>query len=117
MAQEHLDTAITLNRRRTTKKDSHKQRWLQLLADPTYQARRKQRYRVEQTFGIAKSSQDFEHCRYLGLARYRIQSFLTFLVVNAKRMVKLLVGITFRPQAKGRRAERVKPVLEATSWA
>ena len=90
---------------------------MQLLADPTYQQRVKQRFRVEQPFGIAKHDHGFERCRYLGLARYRIQSFLTFMVVNAKRMVKLLTGITFRPQAKGRRAERVTPVLAATSWA
>jgi len=117
LAQDGLDTAITLKRQRTTKKDANKGRWLQLLADPVYQQRVKQRFRVEQPFGIAKHDHGFERCRYLGLARYRIQSFLTFMVVNAKRMVKLLVGVTFRPQAKGRRAECVKPVLAATSWA
>ncbi len=90
---------------------------MELVADPTYQKRIKQRFRVEQPFGIAKHQHGFERCRYLGLARYRIQSFLTFMVVNAKRLVKLLVGVTFRPQAKGRRAEGVKPVLAATSWA
>jgi len=117
LAEEGLDIAITLKRQRTTKKDGNKARWLQLLADPTYQQRVKQRFRVEQPFGIAKHDHGFERCRYLGLARYRIQSFLTFMVVNAKRMVKLLTGITFRPQAKGRRAERVTPVLAAISWA
>jgi IS5 family transposase len=117
LVQEGLQTAITLKRQRTTKKDSHKERWLQLLADPTYQARVKQRYRVEQPFGIAKRSHGFERCRYLGLARYRLQSLLTFMVVNAKRMIKLLTGVTFRPQAKGRRAERVTPVLDPSSWA
>lgn len=117
LAYEGLDTAITLKRQRATKKDANKERWLQLLADPTYQQRVKQRFRVEQPFGIAKHDHGFERCRYLGLARYRIQSFLTFMVVNAKRMVKLLVGVTFRPQAKGRRAERVTPVLAATTWA
>ena len=117
LTQEGLDTAITLKRQRTTKKDPNRERWRQLQADPTYQKRVKQRFRVEQPLGTAKHSHGFERCRYLGLARYRIQALLTFLVVNAKRMVKLLVGITFRPQAKGRRAERVKPVLAATAWA
>jgi len=115
LTQEQLDIAITLKRQRTTKKDANKERWLELEANPTYQERRKQRYRVEQPFGIAKRGHGFEHCRYLGLARYRIQSLLTFMVVNAKRMIKLLTGITFRPQAKGRRAEHVTPVLAATS--
>ena len=117
LAQEHLDIAITLKRQRTTKKDANKERWLELEANPIYQERRKQRYRVEQPFGIAKRWHGFEHCRYLGQARYRIQSLLTFMVVNAKRIIKLLTGITFRPQAKGRRAEHVTPVLAATLWA
>ncbi len=68
-------------------------------------------------FCTAKRSHGFERCRYLGLARYWIQAFFTFMVVNAKRIVKLLTGITFRPQAKGRRAEKVTPVLGAWSWA
>ena len=41
---------------------------------------------------------------------YGIQLFLTFMVLNCKRMVKLLTRITFRPQAKGRRAEVFRPV-------
>jgi IS5 family transposase len=117
LAAEGLDTAITLKRQRTTKKDANKERWLQLQADPIYQARRKQRYRVEQPFGIAKRGHGFERCRYLGLARYRLQALLTFMVVNAKRITKLLTGVTFRPQAKGRRQEQVTPILAATSWA
>jgi len=36
---------------------------------------------------------------------------LTFMVHNCKRMVKLLTGVTFRPQAKGRRAGPITPVL------
>ena len=109
---EGLDIAVTLNDYRTTKKDANRSRWLELEADPRYQARKQRRYRVEQPFGIGKRWHGFERCRYLGLARYRIQVYLTFMVVNAKRLVKLLTGVTFRPQAKGRRAERLTPVLE-----
>ena len=72
---------------------------------------------MEQPFVIAKKSHGFELCRYIGLSRYGIQSFLTFMVLNSKskmrprrRMVKLPTGITFRPLAKGRRAEVLKPV-------
>jgi len=53
-----------LKRQRTSKKDDNKERWLRLLADPTYQARRKQRFRSSRPFGIAKSGHGFEHCRY-----------------------------------------------------
>lgn len=112
LAVEELDIAVTLNDYRTAKKDATHARWLELEAEPRYQARKQQRYRVEQPFGSAKRWHGFERCRYLGLTRYRIQVFLTFMVVNAKRLVKLLTGVTFRPQAKGRRAERLTPVLE-----
>jgi hypothetical protein len=37
LAEEGLDTAITLKRQRTTKKDANKERWLKLQADATYQ--------------------------------------------------------------------------------
>jgi transposase, IS5 family len=111
LAHNDKQSAITLKHQRTTKKDANKERWLALSMDPTYQAWVKLRFRVEQPFGIAKQSHGFERCRYLGLSRYRIQSFFTFMVLNAKRMVKLLTGVTFRPQAKGRRAERITPVL------
>lgn len=111
LEHEGLESAITLRRQRTRKKDANKERWLAMEADPTYQARREQRYRVEQPFGIVKRWHGFERCRYLGLARYRIQALLTFMVHNCKRMVKLLTGVTFRPQAKGRWAELITPVL------
>jgi hypothetical protein len=111
LAVEGLDTAIALNDYRTAKKDATHARWHELVADPLYQERKKQRFRVEQPYGIAKRWHGFERCRYLGLVRYRIQALLTFMVVNAKRLVKLLTGVTFRAQAKGRRAEHLKPVL------
>jgi IS5 family transposase len=116
LQQEGLDIAIALRRQRTAKKDASTQRWADLEADPRYIQARKQRFRVEQPFGIAKRWHGFERCRYLGLARYRLQAIFTFLVHNLKRIVKLLTGVTFRPQAKGRRAENCQPVY-GTSWA
>ncbi len=67
--------------------------------------------RVEQPFGDVKRWHGFGRCRYLGLGRHRVQALLTFMVRNCKRVVKLLTGVTFRPQAKGRRAEPVIPVM------
>jgi IS5 family transposase len=116
LQQEGLDIAIALRRQRTAKKDASTQRWADLEADPRYMQARKQRFRVEQPFGIVKRWHGFERCRYLGLARYRLQAIFTFLVHNLKRIVKLLTGVTFRPQAKGRRAENCQPVY-GTSWA
>jgi len=111
-----LHVGINLRRNRTTKKDANKQRWVELKETHHYQAATQLRSRVEQPFGQAKDKHGFERCRYLGLPSYGIQSFLTFLVVNVKRMVKLLTGITFRELAKGRRREVFQPVYETLPW-
>lgn len=111
-----LHPGICLRRFRTEKKDANKERWIALKATSEYQEATAQRYRVEQAFGPAKQKHGFEHCRYIGLLRYRIQSLFTFLVRNFKRMVKLLTGLTFRPQAKGRRAEAIMPVYACLPW-
>jgi len=110
------EIAIHLRSFRTNKKDANKERWLELESSAQYQQDKAQRSRVEQPFGPAKQKHGFELCRYLGLDRYRIQAFFTFLVSNCKRLVKLLTGLTFRPQAKGRRAERLKPVYASLPW-
>ena len=102
---------------RTHKHDANKEVWLALEADPAYQAAHAQRYRVEQPYGPAKQKHGFGRCRYLGLDRYRIQALLTFLVGNLKRIVKLLTGLTYRPLAKGRRAEKLCPVYANLPWA
>jgi len=117
LEKEGLRSGISLNDYRTQKKDPNKERWLELVADPEYQEAKAQRYRVEQPFGIAKQCHGFERCRYVGLLRYGVQALMTFMVHNAKRMVKLLTGLTFRPQAKGRRAEVFQPVYETLPWA
>jgi IS5 family transposase len=114
---EGLSSAICLNDYRTQKKDAHQEPWRALEADEAYQAAKAQRYRVEQPFGIATSQHGFERCRYVGLRRYGIQAYLTFLVHDAKRIVKLLVGLTFRPQAKGRRRGVFTPVYATIPWA
>jgi hypothetical protein len=94
-----------------------KQRWVDLLATPEHEAATKVRYRVEQPFGTAKQRRGFGRCRYLGLLRYAIQAFVTFMVVNCKRIIKLLTGITFRPLAKGCRSEPFTPIYATLPWA
>ncbi len=116
LAEKGLRTAICLRSLRTQKQDAHKDPWLELAACEEYQRDRARRYRVEQPFGPAKQKHGFDRCRYLGLARYRIQALFTFLVSNCKRIIKRLTGITFRPQAKGCRAEVFKPVFAILPW-
>jgi len=70
------------------------------------------RFWVEQPFGQAKEKHGFGRCRYLGLLNYGFQAFLTFLVVNLKRIIKLLTGLTFRKLAKGCHKEVLQGALQ-----
>jgi IS5 family transposase len=114
---EGLVSGITLKKQRTQKKDGNREVWQELVANPDHQQGVRARYRVEQVFGWAKAWGGLEHCRYLGYARFRLQALFTFLVCNVKRMVKRLTGITFRAQAKGRRAEVFQAVYAVVPWA
>lgn len=117
LEHEGLRTAITLRVTRTGKRDSNKERWLALEADPQYQAWRAQRYRVEQPFGTLKRWNGFGQCRYVGLKRYRTQALMTFIVHNCRRVVKLLTGVTFRAGAGGKKGEQITPILGALPLA
>ena len=117
LEQEGLVSGITLNDYRTKKRDANKERWLELIADEEHQRGRKARSGVERPFGWVKAWEGFEVCRYLRHLRYSIQSIITFLISNLKRIVKLLTGITFRKQAKGRLAEVFQPVYQNLPWA
>jgi len=110
LAQQGLRSALKLNSYRTRKRDPNKEGWLALKEDPDYsvmpqtaQAGLRERYKVEQKFGEAKAFHGLRRCRYLGLARYRLQAYLTALALNLKRsvmpktaLVKLLYGLGFR---------------------
>lgn len=94
-----LHSAICLKKTRTEKKDHHKQVWLDLRQTPQYQRGLKERYKVERKFGEAKQGHGLGRCRYLGGLGFAVQAFLTAIVLNLKRMVKLLTGVGFKTQA------------------
>jgi len=94
-----LHSAIRLKKTRTEKKDPHKQVWFKLVKTPQYQEGLKERYKIERKFGEAKQSHGFGRCRYIGKARFTIESFLMAIVLNLKRMVKLLFGVNFKGRA------------------
>lgn len=94
-------SALILNKYRTEKKDGNKERWIELKASESYQAGKRERYRVEQKFGEGKRSHGWGRCRYLGFLNFGVQSYLTAMVLNLKRMVCLLTGRTFRGSATG----------------
>jgi IS5 family transposase len=94
-----LHSAIRLKKTRTGKKDSNKQIWLELVKTPQYQQGLKERYKIERKFGEAKQGHGFGRCRYVGKARFAVQAFFTAIMLNLKRMVKLLTGVGFKTQS------------------
>lgn len=101
LEQAGIQSAICLNDYRTQKKDSHKEVWLKLKASPAYQQGLHERYKIERKFGEGKQQHGLGRCRYRGLDRYEIQAFLTAMVLNLKRMVKLRYGVSFRNPVSG----------------
>lgn len=93
-----LHSAIRLKKTRTEKKDDHKQIWLELRQTPQYQQGLKERYKVERKFGEAKQGHGFGRCRYLGRWGFTVQAFFTAIMLNLKRMVRLLTGVGFKTQ-------------------
>jgi hypothetical protein len=101
---------LRLHAYRTQKKDGNQEVWRALQATPEYPAGLAERYKIERKFGEGKLWHRLGRCRYLGLWRYGIQAYLTALVLNLKRIVVLLTGVTFRaPTRKGCRAAPALP--------
>jgi len=95
-----INSAIRLNSYRTEKKDQNKEGWLKLKESTEYQEGLRERYKIERKFGEARKWHGYERCRYLGYIRHAIQSYLTFMAINLKRLVKLLTGVSFRGEAR-----------------
>ena len=91
---------IRLNNYRTQKKDKNKEGWLELKQSQEYTEGLKERYKVERKFGEARKWHGFIRCRYTGFIRHAIQSNLTFMAINLKRLVKLLTGTSFRGEVR-----------------
>ena len=93
-----LHSAIRLKKTRTEKKNDNKQVWLDLRQTPQYQQGLKERYKVERKFGEAKQGHGLGRCRYLGRLGFTVQAFFTAIMLNLKRMVRLLAGVGFKTQ-------------------
>ena len=100
LEQAGKHSALRLHAYRTHKKDKNKEVWPALAATPEYQAGLQERYKIERKFGEGKLWHRLGRCRYLGLVRYGIQAYLTALVLNLKRIVRLLTGVSFRTPAR-----------------
>jgi len=91
-----LHSAIRLKDNRIKKKDENKEVWLNLIQTPEYRQGLKERYKIERKFGEAKQGHGLGRCRYTGIARFTYQAFITAMVLNLKRMVRLLTGVGFK---------------------
>lgn len=95
LQQKGLHSAIHLKSNRIHKKDANKQVWIEMQSTPQYQQGLKERYKIERKFGEAKRFHGLGRCRYVGLTKYYLQAILTAIVLNLKRMVKILTGVNF----------------------
>jgi IS5 family transposase len=94
-----LHSAIRLKKTRTAKRDDNKQPWMELVRTPQYQAGLKERYKIERKFGEAKQGHGLGRCRYLGRLGFAVQAFMTAIMLNLKRIVKILTGAGFKTQS------------------
>lgn len=98
LEDKQISSAIRLSKLRTGKRDGHKDKWLKLKESPDYQRGLRERYKVERKLGEAKKWHGFARSRYVGFLRHAIQTYLTFMALNLKRLVKILTGVGFRSE-------------------
>ncbi len=92
-----LQSAIILKDTRTnSKQGENNEHWQGFKDRDIYQTATRLRYTAEQPFGLAKHYHGFGRCRYIGRTKMAIQSYLTFMVLNLKRIISLTEGIAFR---------------------
>lgn len=96
LQEKHLHSAIRLKDTRTKKKDANKQPWLKLIETPEYQQGLKERYKIERKFGEAKQTHGFDQCRYLGKQKYAVQAYFMAMILNLKRIIKIVNGVGFK---------------------
>lgn len=95
-----LYSAIRLLKTRTTKKNGNKQPWLELLQTPQYYEGLQERYKIERKFGEAKQVHGFGRCRYRGASGFMAQAYLIAMLLDLKRIVKLVSGVGFKTPAQ-----------------
>lgn len=97
LKEKGLKTAICLKQKRTlSKSKGNNLYWSQVKYDPDYQRGQRERYKVERTYADAKTKHGLKRCRYLGLAKFTVQSYLTFAAMNLKRIIKLTTSVSFK---------------------
>lgn len=92
-----LRDAVCLKKTRTDSKSLENNQYWQRVADkPEYRVGLRERYKIERVFGNVKTRHGLSRCRYLGLKRFGIQSYLAFAAMNLKRIIKILTSVSLR---------------------
>ncbi|MGN9120497.1 transposase [Turicibacter bilis] len=73
----------------TIKPDIH-QKAIDYQKADEFKHKKKQRYKIEAKNAELKQSHGFQTCKFTGLFGMKIQAYLTAMVVNSKRMIKLI---------------------------
>jgi len=91
LERRNILSAVILKKNRTNHKDERlNEKWKELEKNPIRKKAKKCRYKVERKFAETKNRHGFSNCRYIGLAKYKFQAFMTILVVNIKRILKIM---------------------------
>jgi IS5 family transposase len=72
---------------------------LDLVQTSAYKTGCKERYKIERKFGEAKKEHGLGRCRYLSLLGFGVQAYFTAIVLNLKRIVKILTGVGLKTAA------------------
>lgn len=94
--EEGMMSVIKTKRTRILKGEmEHIQAWEDYAQNPEREEQQKKRGFVERPFADMKQNHGFGRCQYLGLAKFKMQAFLTASVHNLKIAIKSFFGISF----------------------
>lgn len=95
-----ITSAIRVRKNRTSQNDPEKEEfWRTYMQDTKRIELRKKRGLVERPFADMKMNHGLDRCRYLGLDKYKMQSFMTAAAYNLKIGFKLLFNIKLNAYA------------------
>ena len=73
----------------TIKSETH-QKTIDYQKTDEFKDKKKQRYKIEAKNAELKQSHGFQKCKFTGLFGMKIQSYVTAIIINSKRIVKLI---------------------------
>lgn len=80
-----------------TDKGVYKDKWIAYERNEGIQTFKKDRYIIEQVNADVKDNHSLRRCRYLGLAKYHLQTLMASVCHNVKLAMRILTGTRLRP--------------------